>query len=87
MSTIIEKHYQDFTLTKKEERKQKILFLNFLSDLKTISSSLPESKKELFNKTLSLILLYYPENWKQIILKNLQPEIMNKLIEEERKLN
>ena len=47
MLTIIEKHYQNITLSKKEKIKQQVLFLNFLSDLKVISSCIPESKKEL----------------------------------------
>jgi len=32
-----------------------------------------------------LLLLYYPKDWKQTIFKNLQEEVIEKLIEEENK--
>jgi hypothetical protein len=80
---IIEKLTQELPLTFKELEQQQIIFLDNLANLRVILKSLPESKQEQINKLLSLLLVYYPENWKKILFKSLKPEVLEKLIKEE----
>lgn len=81
--TIIEKHYQNITLNPKEKAQEKVLFLDLFSDLKLLFNSLPEAKKEQFNKIMSLLLLYYPEDWKRTLLNSFSPEVLERLVKEE----
>jgi hypothetical protein len=81
--TIIEKHYQSISLNPKEKAQEKVLFLELFSDLKLLFNSLPEMKKEQFNKIMSLLLLYYPEDWKRTLLNSFSPEVLERLVKEE----
>jgi hypothetical protein len=83
--TIVEKHYNNLSLTPAETANEKVMFLQHLGELKLIIKSLSKDKQERINKILSLLLLYYPKDWKQTIFKNLQEEVIEKLIEEENK--
>jgi hypothetical protein len=80
---IIEKLSQEIPLNPKELQQQKVIFLDKLADLKTILRSLSEGKQEQCNKILSLLLIYYPENWKPLLFKSLNPEVLDKIIKEE----
>jgi len=80
---IVEKLSQGSLLTVKEQEQQRILFLEKLADLKVILQSLPEAKKIQASKLLSLLLLYYPENWKVVLFKRLHPVVLDNLIKEE----
>lgn len=82
--TIIEKHIQRLPLTKEETEKEKGLLLLQLAKIKQITNNkLDEKEKQELDNALSILMIYYPENWKDYLFKGLGQEIVDKLIKEE----
>jgi hypothetical protein len=86
MMTILEKLQKKLPLDKEELEKERTILLVQLTKIKQLTNKLTKIEKQELDNSLSLLMLYFPEDWKEFLFKGLGDLVVSNLIDNEKNI-